>query len=292
MYCIPFSFLGNRLIVGTSNRHVLIYDVRNLSQPEQRRESSLMNQTRVIRGFPDTTGYALGSIEGRVAVEYFNPDAGVQKNKYAFKCHRKTVGKTQVLYPVNAMAFHPKYGTFATGGCDGIVNVWDGANKKRICLYPSYSTSIAALNFNSSGDKLAIAASYTWEEGEKESQKHQHTTRRHVSHARTRRVARPMHVYLIDCCVVCFPLPVIRPTPFTFARSISRTYCPSSDRPDSRSRHQSKTTTLNQNNRTTKTNRTFSLPVGKKHTKTTPLQLITRIYMATRTAQAFQHALL
>lgn len=64
---------------------MLIYDVRNLSVPEQRRESSLMNQTRVIRGFPDTTGYALGSIEGRVAVEYFNPDPNVQKNKYAFK---------------------------------------------------------------------------------------------------------------------------------------------------------------------------------------------------------------
>lgn len=87
IYTIGLS--GNRLIVGTSNRHVLIYDVRSLAQPEQRRESSLMNQTRIIRGFPDTTGYALGSIEGRVAVEYFNPDQNVQKNKYAFK-----VGKT------------------------------------------------------------------------------------------------------------------------------------------------------------------------------------------------------
>lgn len=24
------------------------------------------------------------------------------------------------------------YGTFATGGCDGFVNVWDGNNKKRL----------------------------------------------------------------------------------------------------------------------------------------------------------------
>jgi cell cycle arrest protein BUB3 len=99
---------GNRLIVGTSNRHVLIYDLRSMNAPEQRRESSLLNQTRCIRGFPDTTGYALSSIEGRVSVEYFNPEASVQKNKYAFKCHRKTEGKTQLLYPVNAMAFHPK----------------------------------------------------------------------------------------------------------------------------------------------------------------------------------------
>lgn len=38
-----------------------------------------------------------------------------------------------VIYPVNAIAFHPKHGTFATGGSDGIVNIWDGANKKRLC---------------------------------------------------------------------------------------------------------------------------------------------------------------
>lgn len=25
-----------------------------------------------------------------------------------------------------------RYGTFATGGCDGFVNVWDGTNKKRL----------------------------------------------------------------------------------------------------------------------------------------------------------------
>ena len=25
-----------------------------------------------------------------------------------------------------------RYGTFATGGCDGLVNVWDGVNKKRV----------------------------------------------------------------------------------------------------------------------------------------------------------------
>jgi cell cycle arrest protein BUB3 len=76
---------GNRLIVGTSKRAVFIYDVRALSTPEQKRESSLLNQTRCIRGFPDTSGYALSSIEGRVAIEYFNPDEQVQKNKYAFK---------------------------------------------------------------------------------------------------------------------------------------------------------------------------------------------------------------
>jgi len=158
----------NRLVVGTSQRQVYIYDIRNMTTPEQVRESSLMNQTRCIRIFPEGTGYALSSIEGRVSVEYFDPSPQVQKNKYAFKCHRKMINGTQTLYPVNAIAFHPKYGTFATGGCDSLINVWDGKNKKRICQYPAYPASIAALDFSNSGTLLAIASSYTYEEGEKE----------------------------------------------------------------------------------------------------------------------------
>jgi hypothetical protein len=47
----------------------------------------------------DGSGYCLSSIEGRVAVEYLDPDAQVQQYKYAFKCHRGTTpeGK-QVLH--------------------------------------------------------------------------------------------------------------------------------------------------------------------------------------------------
>ena len=54
---------------------------------------------------------------------------------------------------------------------DGLVNVWDGAHKKRLYQYPKYPTSVAALAFNAEGTKLAVAASYTGEEGEKDSPK-------------------------------------------------------------------------------------------------------------------------
>lgn len=169
---LTMGLSGSRIVLGTNRRQVFIYDLRKLSSgaPEQKRESSLLNQTRCIRGFPDTTGYALSSIEGRVAIEYFNPDPLVQANKYAFKCHRRfdAASGKNILYPVNAIAFHPRYGTFATGGCDGIVTVWDGANKKRICQYPAKPTSVAALAFSPNGEKLATAASYTFEEGEKD----------------------------------------------------------------------------------------------------------------------------
>ena len=43
---------------------------------------------------------------------------------------------------------------------EGITNwqVWDGANKKRLCQFHRYSTSIAALDFNHDGTLLYSAA--------------------------------------------------------------------------------------------------------------------------------------
>lgn len=40
----------------------------------------------------------------------------VQARRYAFKCHRKSDTGTDTVYPVNALAFHPVFGTFASGG--------------------------------------------------------------------------------------------------------------------------------------------------------------------------------
>ncbi|GMH45619.1 hypothetical protein BSKO_13576 [Bryopsis sp. KO-2023] len=159
---------AERLVVGTSERHVLVYDLRNISggQPDEHRESSLRHQTRCIRSFPDGQGYGLGSTEGRVAIEFFG--SSNEGRKYAFKCHRKKVENREVVYPVNAIAFHPVHGTFATGGCDGAVYVWDGDNKKRLSQVSGFPASIAALDFNRNGTLLAIASSYTFEQGEKD----------------------------------------------------------------------------------------------------------------------------
>ncbi|CAH9100258.1 unnamed protein product [Cuscuta europaea] len=161
------SLVGNRLVVATAGRHVNVYDLRNMSQPEQRRESSLKYQTRCVRCYPNGTGYALSSVEGRVAMEFFDLSEAGQSKKYAFKCHRKSEAGRDVVYPVNAIAFHPIYGTFATGGCDGYVNVWDGNNKKRLYQYSKYPSSVAALSFSRDGKLLAVASSYTFEEGDK-----------------------------------------------------------------------------------------------------------------------------
>ena len=159
VYTISTS--DHRVVVGTSERHILIYDVRNLSQVENERESPLRHQTRKVACSIDGRFFAVGSTEGRVAIEYFDQDPSIQARKYAFKCHRVL----QSAFPVNAMAFHPIYGTFATGGSDGTVNIWDGENKKRLAQLPPYQTSIASLAFNHDGSILAVASSYIFEQG-------------------------------------------------------------------------------------------------------------------------------
>lgn len=162
------SVCGDRLVVGTAGRRVLVWDLRNMGYVQQRRESNLKYQTRCIRCFPNKHGYVLSSIEGRVAVEYLDPSPEVQKKKYAFKCHRIKENGVENIYPVNAVAFHNVYNTFATGGSDGYVNIWDGFHKKRLCQFHRYPTSIASLAFSNDGSVLAIASSYMYEMDEKD----------------------------------------------------------------------------------------------------------------------------
>jgi len=150
----------NTLVVGTAQRKILIWDLRNWDVCQQKRESNLKYQTRAIKCFPNGIGFVISSIEGRVSVEYFDPTAEVQKKRYAFKCHRQKQDGKEEIYPVNAIAFHQKYQTFATGGSDGFVSTWDGFNKKRLCIYHRYPTTISALAFSQSGDKLAIGSSF------------------------------------------------------------------------------------------------------------------------------------
>lgn len=90
----------------------------------------------------------------------------MQKKKYAFKCHRLKGDGIEQVYPVNAISFHGVHNTFATGGSDGFVNIWDPFNKKRLCQFHRYPTSIASLAFSNDGSTLAIASSYMQEQGD------------------------------------------------------------------------------------------------------------------------------
>jgi cell cycle arrest protein BUB3 len=69
---------------------------------------------------------------------------------------------------VNALAFHPVHGTFASGGGDGVVALWDGLAKRRIRQYQRYAASIASLSFSNDGKYLAVAVSPGFEDGQED----------------------------------------------------------------------------------------------------------------------------
>ncbi|ORX37704.1 WD40-repeat-containing domain protein [Kockovaella imperatae] len=168
IYSIAHSPATSKVLVSMAHRHVWVFDAGALAsaaqgqtlQPEQQRESALKFLTRSIALMADGKGWASGSIEGRIAVEYVDPDPAAQAQKYAFRAHRQNVDGVDCVYPVNALAYHPQYNTFASGGSDGFISIWDHSAKKRMKLYSKYPTAISSLAFSPDGSKLAIGASY------------------------------------------------------------------------------------------------------------------------------------
>ncbi|PIK55477.1 budding uninhibited by benzimidazoles 3-like [Apostichopus japonicus] len=131
-------------------------------------------ETRVQSQVPDTL-HPVFPKQTRLRPEQYRRQSGsgvpgskseVQKKKYAFKCHRIKVNGEENIYPVLSIAFHNGHNTFASGGSDGYVNIWDGFNKKRLCQFHRYPTSISSLAFSNDGSTLAIASSYMFEMGE------------------------------------------------------------------------------------------------------------------------------
>lgn len=163
----------NCAIVITSERRVLVLDVRKpgisdaknkhttQSFLHDRAPPTLAHQLRGISATEDGSQYVVGSTEGRVAVEWLEKS---DKESYSFRCHRVD----GLAFPVNCIAHNSRYGSFATGGGDGHVAFWDGEARKRIAQYPRYPTSIASIDFDSTSRRLAVAVSYTFEEGEKD----------------------------------------------------------------------------------------------------------------------------
>jgi cell cycle arrest protein BUB3 len=189
----PFamSLTEDRVIVAMAERKMAVYDLLELKTvteqtsevevhevtPWQTRESNLKFMTRAVAVMPDGTGFATSSIEGRVAVEWFEADKAAAT--YAFKCHRQTAVRpgedgteleTDLIYPVNALAFNKVHGTFATGGGDGVVAFWDAQTKRRVRQYQQLASSVAALDFTADGKYLAIGVSPGFEDGSEESE--------------------------------------------------------------------------------------------------------------------------
>ena len=160
--CYSLDVAYPTLVCATANSHVYVYDLRNPQAPSKQLISPLRRQTRCVACFPDSTGFAIGSIEGRVGIQYID---NTSKN-FAFKCHReKDGGKDARIFPINAITFHRQYGTFATCGADGAFAFWDKEKKQRLKQFPVQNRSISTAAFDESGELFAYARSYDWFKG-------------------------------------------------------------------------------------------------------------------------------
>ncbi|WBW73402.1 RNA export factor, nucleoporin Rae1 [Schizosaccharomyces osmophilus] len=151
------------LVIGTAERNVCVV---NLSEPTKIFKvamSPLKFQTRSIACFAKADGYAIGSVEGRCAIQ--NLDEKIQKDNFSFRCHRTQGTGTSDVYSVNSLAFHPQYGTFSTAGSDGTFSFWDKDSHQRLKSYPNVGGPIACTAFNRTGDIFAYAVSYDWSKG-------------------------------------------------------------------------------------------------------------------------------
>jgi mRNA export factor len=189
------------LVVGTADRYINIVNLADPTKIYKTLQSPLKWQTRVVSCFTDATGFAVGSIEGRCAIQYvedkdsayvspispplplknglssssFAPESfntspadpnSLHSSNFSFKCHRQPPqGTTQTVYSVNAISFHPQHGTFSTAGSDGTFNFWDKDAKHRLKGYPEVGGTISATAFNRTGSCFAYAVSYDWSKG-------------------------------------------------------------------------------------------------------------------------------
>ncbi|KAK3365758.1 WD40-repeat-containing domain protein [Lasiosphaeria ovina] len=154
----------NLLVVGTADRYINVVNLKDPTKFYKTMQSPLKWQTRVVSCFTDSQGFAIGSIEGRCAIQYVeDKDASLN---FSFKCHRDAPqGNVTNVHAVNDISFHPQHGTFSTAGSDGTFHFWDKDAKHRLKGYPNVGGSITSTKFNKTGSIFAYAISYDWSRG-------------------------------------------------------------------------------------------------------------------------------
>jgi mRNA export factor len=165
---------GAAMVVGTADRKLSVYDLSqgaNFAVINQY-DSPLNYQTRCVRIFSDVSGFAIGCIEGRVAIENFR-ELGKKSTQYeksanfVFKCHRnKAQDKSSDIFPVNDISF-THLNTFSTVGSDGVINFWDKDERHRLRSYERFKgqSQISCSQFSPTGNLFVYALSYDWSMG-------------------------------------------------------------------------------------------------------------------------------
>ncbi|CCK68762.1 Bub3p KNAG_0B03210 [Huiozyma naganishii CBS 8797] len=100
----------------------------------KRVDSPLKYQVRDIKLTPNSDGYVVSSIDGRVAVEYFEDSA----KQFAFRCHRMNLTDVQFVFPVDTLGFEPNSDILYTGGSDGCISGWNLTTKRKIKQFAKF----------------------------------------------------------------------------------------------------------------------------------------------------------
>lgn len=158
---------NDMLVIGTAERWIHVVNINNPGSFYKVMQSPLKWQTRVVSIFsPEPNGFAIGSIEGRCAIQYVEDKD--QTGNFSFKCHRANATSDRNVsnvFAVNAISFHPQHGTFSTAGSDGTFHFWDKDAKHRLKGYPEVGGTISATDFSRGGNIFAYAVSYDWSKG-------------------------------------------------------------------------------------------------------------------------------
>ncbi|XP_010532631.1 PREDICTED: mitotic checkpoint protein BUB3.3 [Tarenaya hassleriana] len=189
--CMAIS--GFNLVVCIE-AYMLIYDLRNLQQPFQSCPSQVDVPIRCVTSVPCSRGYAVGSVDGRVALD-FADTASSSEIKYTFRCHPKSKNGKLYLASVNGIEFNPcGSGTFVTGDNEGYVIAWDAQSRRKLFEMPRYPNSIASLAFNHTGELVAIASSHTYQEAKEKEEPPQVFIHRWLD----REGERPLSIFCSD----------------------------------------------------------------------------------------------
>lgn len=171
-------------VAYTADHNIHVLSTQN-GQPYGSYRCPIEHQIRCISMFTTDNGFAMGSIEGRVQIEYLTeleqrlrPSPAFKFNSFAFKCHREVHSSTNRdppsdIYAVNAIDFHP-LNTFATAGSDGTYCFWDHTSKSRLLQQAPNEDKkkttgspypITCAKFSPQGNMFFYSVGYDWSKG-------------------------------------------------------------------------------------------------------------------------------